>query len=150
MSNSTADEANRRNAVAKECNMARLSPDASFVARVDVKEIKTPSKKRFLIAGAAGRDFHDYNVYWRHRKDVRVVCLTAATQIPGIAGRRYPPSLAGKTEYPDGIPIHAEIEMEALIEKLKVTVRCRMFLLFRHHVFVSDLYVGGCSCPSLL
>jgi len=47
------------------------------------------SKSRVIIMGAAGRDFHDFNVYWKHREDVEVVCFTA-TQIPNIDGRVYP------------------------------------------------------------
>jgi predicted GTPase len=63
--------------------------------------------------GAGGRDFHDFNVVFRDDPDTNVVAFTAA-QIPGIAGRRYPPSLAGPL-YPDGIPIHDEAELEPLI-----------------------------------
>lgn len=68
---------------------------------------------RVIIMGAAGRDFHDFNVYWRQRDDVEVVCFTA-TQIPNIAGRVYPASLAGP-RYPDGIPIFSESQLESLI-----------------------------------
>jgi predicted GTPase len=68
---------------------------------------------RALILGAAGRDFHDFNVVFRDDPDVEVVAFTA-TQIPGIAGRRYPAALAGP-RYPDGIPIEAESELETLI-----------------------------------
>ena len=57
---------------------------------------------RLIILGAAGRDFHDFNVYWKNRPDVEVVCFTA-TQIPDIDGRTYPPELSG-ARYPDGIP----------------------------------------------
>jgi predicted GTPase len=63
--------------------------------------------------GAAGRDFHDFNVFWKQREEVRVVCFTA-TQIPNIDDRLYPPVLAGE-RYPDGIPIKPEEELEALI-----------------------------------
>ena len=62
--------------------------------------------KRVVIAGAAGRDFHNFNVVFRGRDDVAVVAFTA-TQIPDIAGRVYPPELAGP-QYPGGIPIVAE------------------------------------------
>ena len=72
----------------------------------------TPSTK-LIIMGAAGRDFHDFNVYWKLRPDVEVVCFTA-TQIPNIDGRVYPAELAGE-RYPGGIPIHAEEELESLI-----------------------------------
>jgi predicted GTPase len=70
-------------------------------------------RRRVLVAGAAGRDFHDFNVVFRGREDTEVVAFTA-TQIPNIAGRRYPPELAGEL-YPDGIPIHAEQELERLV-----------------------------------
>ncbi|MEE8252931.1 MAG: hypothetical protein V3R17_03245, partial [Hyphomicrobium sp.] len=63
--------------------------------------MSTTDKKRVLIMGAAGRDFHDFNVYWKNRDDVEVVCFTA-TQIPNIEGRLYPPELSGP-RYPDGI-----------------------------------------------
>ncbi len=74
--------------------------------------------KRVLILGAAGRDFHNFNVVFRHAPEYQVVAFTA-TQIPDIAGRRYPPQLAGPM-YPDGIPIHAEDEMENLIRSQHV------------------------------
>jgi predicted GTPase len=65
--------------------------------------------------GAAGRDFHDFNVYWRDRAEFEVVAFTA-TQIPDIAGRAYPPVLSGP-RYPKGIPIHDESELPGLIQK---------------------------------
>jgi predicted GTPase len=65
--------------------------------------------------GAGGRDFHDFNVVFRDDPETKVVAFTAA-QIPGIAGRRYPPSLAGPL-YPDGIAIHDEAELESLIRQ---------------------------------
>jgi predicted GTPase len=68
---------------------------------------------RVLILGAAGRDFHDFNVVYRDDPGVHVVAFTAA-QIPGIAGRRYPPDLAGP-RYPGGIPIEPESALERLI-----------------------------------
>jgi predicted GTPase len=71
-----------------------------------------------LIAGAAGRDFHNFNVVYRGRADVEVVAFTA-TQIPSIDGRVYPAELAG-AGYPDGIPIAAEDELEALVRELAV------------------------------
>ena len=60
---------------------------------------------RTLIMGAAGRDFHNFNVAFRDNKDYEVVAFTA-TQIPDIEGRTYPAALAGKN-YPKGIPIYA-------------------------------------------
>lgn len=74
--------------------------------------------KKVLIMGAAGRDFHNFNVIYRDNKDYDVVAFTAA-QIPDIEGRTYPPSLAGKL-YPKGIPIYSEDDLTKLIEKHKV------------------------------
>jgi predicted GTPase len=71
-------------------------------------------RKRVVIMGAAGRDFHNFNTAYRADPSVEVVAFTAATQIPGIAGRRYPVELAGPL-YPDGIQIVAETELEALL-----------------------------------
>lgn len=72
-------------------------------------------KKNVIIIGAAGRDFHNFNTYYRDNEDYQVVAFTAA-QIPDIDGRKYPAELAGKL-YPDGIPIFAEKELPGLIEK---------------------------------
>ena len=69
--------------------------------------------RRIVIMGAAGRDFHDFNVAFRDDPGVEVVTFTA-TQIPGIAGRSYPPELAGP-RYPAGIPIRPETELELII-----------------------------------
>ena len=74
--------------------------------------------ERVLIMGAAGRDFHDFNVVYRDDPAVEVVAFTA-TQIPGIADRRYPPELGGE-RYPAGIPIRPEAELESLIRELRV------------------------------
>ncbi len=76
------------------------------------------SKKNVLIMGAAGRDFHNFNVYFRDNEDYNVTAFTA-TQIPNIDGRIYPPELAGKL-YPKGIKIYDEAELNDLIKKLKV------------------------------
>ncbi len=76
-------------------------------------------RTRVVIMGAAGRDFHDFNVAYRQDQTAEVVAFTAATQIPGIAGRVYPPELAGPL-YPKGIPIFAEAELEKVIADLKV------------------------------
>jgi predicted GTPase len=71
--------------------------------------------KRVIILGAAGRDFHNFNTVYRDDPAVEVVAFTAA-QVPGIAGRRYPPTLAGPG-YPDGIRIEAEEDLETLIRE---------------------------------
>lgn len=76
------------------------------------------TKQRILIMGAAGRDFHNFNVYFRNNPNYEVVAFTA-TQIPRIEGRIYPAALAGDG-YPDGIPIHPESELAALIRDLEV------------------------------
>jgi len=76
----------------------------------------TPIKT--LIMGAAGRDFHNFNVFFRDNPEYEVVAFTA-TQIPNIEGRKYPAALAGKL-YPKGIPIHPESDLEKLIKDLKV------------------------------
>jgi predicted GTPase len=75
-------------------------------------------RTRVLILGAAGRDFHNFNVYYRNRRDAQVVAFTA-TQIPDIANRRYPAELAGEL-YPEGIPIVDEANLEELIRDLRV------------------------------
>lgn len=75
-------------------------------------------RKRLIIMGAAGRDFHNFNVCYRGDPRVRVVAFTAA-QIPFIADRRYPPSLAGPL-YPKGIPIYPEERLEDLISRYRV------------------------------
>jgi predicted GTPase len=71
--------------------------------------------KRVLIMGAAGRDFHNFNTYFRENPDYEVVAFTA-TQIPNIEGRKYPAALAGE-RYPEGIPIHPEEELTDLIKR---------------------------------
>ena len=78
----------------------------------------TSTPERVLILGAAGRDFHVFNTYFRDRAAYEVVGFTA-TQIPGIAGRRYPASLAG-SRYPGGLPIHPEEELERLIREQRI------------------------------
>ncbi len=75
-------------------------------------------KKNVIIIGAAGRDFHNFNTYFRGNEDYNVVAFTAA-QIPDIDGRKYPAELAGDL-YPDGIPIYAEEDLPKLIKELKV------------------------------
>ena len=72
--------------------------------------------RRVLIMGAAGRDFHNFNVVYRDDPHTDVVAFTA-TQIPFIDDRTYPASLAGD-RYPQGIPIHDETELRQLISDL--------------------------------
>ncbi len=73
------------------------------------------ARKKVILVGAAGRDFHNFNTYFRDNNEYQVVAFTA-TQIPDIEGRKYPPSLAGGL-YPDGIPIFEEARLAELIEK---------------------------------
>jgi predicted GTPase len=73
---------------------------------------------RTIIMGAAGRDFHNFNVFFRENPAYQIVAFTA-TQIPNIDGRRYPPELAGKL-YPEGIQIFPESELTSLIRTLQV------------------------------
>ena len=75
-------------------------------------------KERVIIMGAAGRDFHNFNTYFRNNNDYEVVAFTA-TQIPDIEGRVYPASIAGEL-YPEGIPIYPEEELSTLIKKHNV------------------------------
>jgi len=78
------------------------------------------AKRNVIIIGAAGRDFHNFNTYYRNNEDYNVVAFTAA-QIPDIDGRKYPTELAGKL-YPAGIPIYVEAELPELIKKLDVDI----------------------------
>ena len=78
------------------------------------------SKKNVIIIGAAGRDFHNFNTYYKNNDIFNVVAFTAA-QIPDIDGRKYPAELAGKL-YPDGIPIYAEENLTNLIVENDVDI----------------------------
>lgn len=75
-------------------------------------------RKKVIIMGAAGRDFHNFNVFFKNNTSYEIVAFTA-TQIPNIVGRRYPKDLAGEL-YPNGIPIHDETELPHLIKKYAV------------------------------
>ena len=74
-------------------------------------------KKRIIIMGAAGRDFHNFNVFFRDKEEYEVVAFTA-TQIPNIEGRKYPKELSGYL-YPNGINIYPESELFSLITEYK-------------------------------
>ena len=76
--------------------------------------------RRVIIMGAAGRDFHNFNTFFRNNPDYKVICFTA-TQIPNIDGRKYPKVLSGKL-YPKGIPIYPESELKRLIVKLRADI----------------------------
>jgi len=81
---------------------------------------KEKEQRNVIIIGAAGRDFHNFNTYFRDDPTFKVVAFTAA-QIPDIAGRKYPKELAGSL-YPEGIPIYMQDELERLIKELDVDV----------------------------
>jgi predicted GTPase len=89
--------------------------------------------KNVIIMGAAGRDFHDFLVYFKDNPEYRVVAFTA-TQIPYISNRTFPASLAGSS-YPEGIPIYPEERLEELIDSLQVTE------VYFAYSDVSDVYV---------
>jgi len=76
------------------------------------------SQRKVIIIGAAGRDFHNFNTFFRDNPSYRVEAFTAA-QIPDIAGRKYPAALAGKL-YPEGIPIYEQSDLERLIKELDI------------------------------
>ena len=88
--------------------------------------------KRILILGAAGRDFHNFNVFFRNNPEFHVIAFTAA-QIPDIAGRRYPSALAGGLLYPDGIPIFEESDLENLISAERVDTVVFSYSDISHH-----------------
>jgi predicted GTPase len=95
-------------------------------------------RERVLIMGAAGRDFHTFNVCFRDNPEYEVVAFTAA-QIPGIEERRYPPSLGGAL-YPDGIPIYAEDKLEELIQSLHVQ---QVILAYSDLSHVSAMHIAS-------
>lgn len=78
-------------------------------------------KRRAIIIGAAGRDFHNFNTFFRDNEAYEVVAFTA-TQIFDIAGRKYPAELAGKL-YPNGIPVYEEKNLPKLIKDLKASLK---------------------------
>jgi predicted GTPase len=99
---------------------------------------------RVVIMGAAGRDFHDFNTVYRNDPSVEVVAFTAATQIPGIAGRRYPVELAGPL-YPDGIQIVAESDLERLLatEKIDLVVFAYSDVAHEHVMHTASRALAG-------
>jgi predicted GTPase len=101
-------------------------------------------RTRVVIMGAAGRDFHDFNTAYRNDPSVEVVANTAATQIPGIAGRRYPVELAGPL-YPDGIQIVAESELEHLLatERIDLVVFAYSDVAHEHVMHTASRALAG-------
>lgn len=107
-------------------------------------------KKKVIIMGAAGRDFHDFNTYFRDNPKYEVVCFTA-TQIPDIEDRVYPKELAGKL-YPNGIPIYSESKLRELVKKFDVD---KIFLSYSDisHNYVMDkasVVLSSCADFSIL
>lgn len=107
-------------------------------------------KKKVIIMGAAGRDFHDFNTYFRDNPKYEVVCFTA-TQIPDIEDRVYPKELAGKL-YPNGIPIYSESKLRELVKKFDVD---KVFLSYSDisHNYVMDkasVVLSSCADFSIL
>ncbi len=101
-------------------------------------------RTRVVIMGAAGRDFHNFNVAYRDEPSVEVVAFTAATQIPGIAGRRYPTELAGPL-YPNGIQIVAEADLERLLatEKIDLVVFAYSDVTHEHVMHTASRALAG-------
>jgi predicted GTPase len=77
------------------------------------------TRRNVIVIGSAGRDFHNFNMFFRNNKRYNVVGFTGSQQIPGISGKKYPPELSGAL-YPEGIPIYAEEELPRLIKELNV------------------------------
>ncbi len=107
------------------------------------------AKQKVIIIGAAGRDFHNFNTFFRNNNDYEVVAFTA-TQIPDIEDRRYPAELAGAF-YPDGIPVYAEEKLEELIKKLKVDTCVFAYSDIRHqHVMTVSARVNAAGASFML
>ena len=96
------------------------------------------SKTKVVIMGAAGRDFHNFNVHFRDNDTYEVVAFTA-TQIPGIESRLYPPELSG-SKYPEGISIYPEEKLSELIKEYDVD----------QVVFASAMFHTNMLCIRLL
>ena len=107
------------------------------------------AKQRVILMGAGGRDFHNFNTFFRNNTDYEVVAFTA-NQIPGIDDRRYPAELAG-TLYPDGIPIFPETETEKLIRDLKADVCVFSYSDVTHqHVMEASAMVNAAGASFML
>lgn len=131
-----ASDAGRESSAASEPRPGPTPGPDGPPAAAGADERETMSRTRVLILGAAGRDFHDFNILYRDDPSTEVVGFTAQ-QIPHIAGRRYPPELAGPL-YPNGIPIHEESRLEELIRELRVD-RCVLAYSDLSHVAVMHL-----------
>lgn len=112
-------------------------------------KIQPMAKQKVIIMGAAGRDFHNFNTFFRNNNDFEVVAFTAA-QIPDIEDRRYPAELAG-TFYPDGIPVFTEEKLEELIQDFKVDICVFAYSDVRHqHVMESSARVNAAGASFML
>lgn len=103
------------------------------------------TRKNVIIIGAAGRDFHNFNTYYRGKEEYNVVAFTAA-QIPDIDGRKYPKELAGDL-YPNGIPIYAESDLPKLIKELKADTCVFAYSDVPYpRVMAMSALVNACGC----
>jgi predicted GTPase len=105
-------------------------------------------KQRVIIMGAAGRDFHNFNVFFRDNKDYEVVAFTA-TQIPGIDDKKYPAELAGEL-YPEGIKIYPEAELKSLIKELNVDLAVMSYSDLPHEVVMHKASLVNAAGPDFL
>lgn len=106
-------------------------------------------KKRVIIVGAAGRDFHNFNVFFRNNPEYEVVCFTAAQLPDVIAGRMYPPELAGP-QYPNGIPIYKEEQLPELIEKYNVDYVVFSYSDVSHHYVMERAAIAASKGASYI
>jgi predicted GTPase len=105
--------------------------------------------RRVIILGAAGRDFHDFNTYWRDNLAYQIVAFTA-TQIPDIEGRVYPPELSGP-RYPSGVPIYSEAELPELIRKHDVDLCAIAYSDLPHEVVMHKAsLVNACGADFVM
>jgi predicted GTPase len=105
-------------------------------------------KKKVIIIGAAGRDFHNFNTYFRDNEQFKVVAFTAA-QIPDIDGRKYPSELSGSL-YPEGIPILAEEELPKLIKDMDVDICVFSYSDITYHKVMSVSAIVNASGASFM
>lgn len=107
------------------------------------------ARQKVIIMGAAGRDFHNFNTFFRNNSDYEVVAFTA-TQIPDIEDRRYPAELAGAF-YPEGNPVYAEEKLEELIKKLKADICVFAYSDVPHqHVMAAAARVNAAGASFML
>jgi predicted GTPase len=100
--------------------------------------------------GAGGRDFHNFNTFFKNRADYQVVAFTASAQIPGIGDRRYPRSLAGKL-YPKGVPIYSEQELPQVVESHDVDLVVFAYSDVSHeYVMHKASWVASLGCDFML